>query len=820
MQRYVCIHGHFYQPPRENPWLEAIEVQDSAYPYHDWNERVTAECYAPNTASRILDERERIAAIVNNYSRISFDFGPTLLSWLEPKAPEVYAAVLAAERESRERFSGHGSALAHAYNHMILPLANRRDKRTQVLWGIRDFAHRFGRAPEGMWLPETAVDLETFDVLAELGIRFTVLAPHQAVRERPSGGRWRDVTEGKIDPAMPYRLSLSSGRSIDLFFYDDAISRDVAFGGLLHSGEQFATRLLAGFPEKTTATPRLVHIATDGETYGHHHPHGDMALAFALRAIDSDGNALLTNYGDFLEKHPPSREVEIREYTSWSCGHGVERWRSGCGCSTGAHPGWSQAWRAPLRQALDGLRDSVAAPFEEKALGLFRDPWGARDDYIAVVLDRSLGSVSRFLEAHAVRPLAPPERIGAVKLLELQRHALLMYTSCGWFFDDISGTEAVQVLQYAGRVVQLAEELFGGSFEEGFLAALSQARSNRPEEGDGRQIYETRVRPASIELAKVGGHYAVRSLFASYAPKDRIYCYGVEREDFRLVEEGKMKLALGRARFTSEVTGESADLAFGALHLGDHNVHGGVRRLSAGSEYERLVGDALHAFSRGDLPDVFRRLDAGFGQDIVSLKTLFRDEQRRILRVILESTREEAEQALRQIHERNLPLMRFLADLGSPMPRVFRATAEFVINSGLRRALGAGRLDASGIGLLLEEAARKRVPLDAETLEYMLRKRLQGFARDFSEHPEDLDGLETLSQSIELARRFPFPILLWQVQNVCWKALEQTYPAMRARGESGDAAAQGWVEGFTALAEKLSVRMPGEPAAPESHSSS
>ncbi|HYB52510.1 MAG TPA: DUF3536 domain-containing protein, partial [Thermoanaerobaculia bacterium] len=480
MTRYVCVHGHFYQPPRESPWLEAIEVQDSAYPYHDWNERVTAECYAPNAHSRILDDRERIASIVNNYARISFDFGPTLLSWLEQKSPDVYAAVLTADRESRDRFSGHGSALALPYNHMILPLANRRDRRTQVLWGIHDFTRRFGRAPEGMWLPETAVDVETLDALAELGIRFTILAPHQALRARPLGGRWSDVAGGKIDTTVPYRVSLSSGRALDVFFYDEGISRDVAFGGLLHSGQRFAARLKAAFPAEGDG-PRLVHLASDGETYGHHHPHGDMALAFALASIEAGEDVALTNYAEFLEKRPPEDEVEIREFTSWSCAHGVERWRAGCGCATGTHPGWSQAWRGPLREALNGLRDAVTVPFEEKGRDLLRDPWAARDEYAAVVLDRSPGNVERFLQAQAARPLEPEERVAARKLLELQRHAMLMFTSCGWFFDDVSGIEAVQVLQYAGRVVQLAEDLFGGSFEGPFLDALARARSNRPE---------------------------------------------------------------------------------------------------------------------------------------------------------------------------------------------------------------------------------------------------------------------------------------------------------------------------------------------------
>jgi alpha-amylase/alpha-mannosidase (GH57 family) len=810
MPRYVCIHGHFYQPPRENPWLEAVEVQDSAYPYHDWNERIAAECYAPNAASRILDEQQRIAAIVNNYARISFDFGPTLLSWLEEKAPDAYAAVLDADRESRERFSGHGSALAHVYNHVILPLATSRDRRTQVVWGIADFRRRFGRAPEGMWLPETAVDVESLEVLAESGIRFTVLAPHQALRYRKAGeSEWIDAPEAGIASTQAYRMALPSGRAIDLFFYDGAISREVAFGGLLHSGQQFAARLLSAAAGED-AGASLVHIATDGETYGHHHPHGDMALAYALRAIDAAEDVRLTNYGEFLEKHPPSFEVEIRENTSWSCEHGIRRWGGDCGCATGAHPLWNQAWRAPLREALDELRDRVAPPFEEKAGELLRDPWAAREAYVDVVLDRSPGNVERFFAAHALRPLSRAERTVALKLLELQRHAMLVYTSCGWFFDDLAGIEALQVLRYAGRVVQLAEELFGGPFEERFRASLAKAHSNRASEGNGGQIYDRHIRPARVDLPKLGGHYAVRSLFEPYAPEARIYCYEVEREDFRIAETGKMKLGLGRARFTSEITGESERLAFGALHLGDHNVHGGVAPAPEDAAYEAAAAAVEHAFARADVPEVLRLLDAGLGRHAVSLKLLFRDEQRRILRIILESSREEAEEALRQIHERHLPLMRFLADLGSPLPRVFRATAEFVINAGLRRVLGAETLDVSGVGALLEEAVREKVPLDAETLEYLFAQRLERFAREFGERPEDPERLETLRRAVELSRRFPFPVRLWPAQNAFWRALQQAYPSALDRAQSGDAAASAWVESATALAERLSVRMPGE----------
>ncbi|MGH7843884.1 MAG: DUF3536 domain-containing protein, partial [Candidatus Binatia bacterium] len=424
MDRYVCIHGHFYQPPRENPWLESIELQDSAYPYHDWNERITAECYAPNAMARILNSENCILKMINNYSKISFNFGPTLLSWMEANAPDTYRAILEADKESQNRFSGHGSALAQAYNHMIMPLANRRDKISQVYWGVRDFERRFQRKPEGMWLPETAVDSETLEIMAEHRISFTILAPHQAKRVRRIGGRaWRDISSGQIDPTMPYLLRLASGRSITIFFYDGPISRAVAFEGLLSKGENFAHRLLSAFREERDWY-ELVHIATDGESYGHHHRFGEMALAYALNYIESNGLARLTNYGEYLENHPPTHQVEIFEKTSWSCAHGIDRWWTNCGCNSGAHPAWSQAWRTPLRNALDWLRDTLAPLFENQAKTFLRDPWAARNDYIDFVLDRAPDSIESFLQRHASRSLPAADRITVLKLLELQRHAM------------------------------------------------------------------------------------------------------------------------------------------------------------------------------------------------------------------------------------------------------------------------------------------------------------------------------------------------------------------------------------------------------------
>ncbi|HEX8924892.1 MAG TPA: DUF3536 domain-containing protein, partial [Terriglobales bacterium] len=554
MERYVCIHSHFYQPPRENPWLEAIELQDSAEPYHDWNERVAAECYTPNAKARILSSDGRIDKIVNNYSSISFNFGPTLLSWMEEKAPDTYELILEADRRSLERFSGHGNAIAQVYNHMIMPLANARDKRTQVQWGLRDFQVRFGRDPEGMWLAETGLDIDSLEALADNGIKFTILAQHQArgVRKLGQGGKFRNVEGSKIDPTRAYVCKLPSGRSINLFFYDGPISQAVAFEGLLRNGENFAKRVIGGFSDARD-WPQLMHIATDGETYGHHHRYGEMALAYALEYIQSNHLATLTNYGEYLEKNPPTHEVEIINNTSWSCAHGVERWRSDCGCNSGMKAGWKQNWRAPLRSALDFLREDLAAPFEQEAAKLLKDPWSARDAYINVVLDREPQSLDKFLAEHGANIETREAETRALQWLEMQRHLMLMYTSCGWFFDELSGVETVQVIMYASRALQLARELLGRDLEPHFLELLGRAQSNVTGFGSGADIYRRWVKPATLDLLKVGAHYAISSLFDG-ADSHSIFCYDVNLHDAYQEASGRARFVAGHATVCSRIT--------------------------------------------------------------------------------------------------------------------------------------------------------------------------------------------------------------------------------------------------------------------------
>jgi alpha-amylase/alpha-mannosidase (GH57 family) len=806
---YVCVHGHFYQPPRENPSLEAVELQDSAYPYHDWNQRVTAECYAPNATSRLLDEQQRIVELVNNYAQISFNFGPTLLRWMAQKAPDILESICHADQLSRDRFEGHGSAIAQAYNHMILPLASGRDKETQVMWGVRDFVARFGREPEGMWLPETAVDVLSLEALAAQGIRFTILAPTQARRVRAFGSRsWKDVSGGLIDPSRAYQVRLPSRKTISVFFYDGPISHSVAFEGLLDDGKRFADRLMSGFSDVRT-WPQLVHIATDGESYGHHHRHGEMALSYALHRIETGQLARLTNYGQFLALFPPRHWVEIFENSSWSCVHGVERWKSNCGCNSGGHPDWNQQWRAPLRESLHWLRDTLADIFEQQAARLLRDPWAARNGYISVVLNRSEENRAAFLQEHATHGLDPSEQVRALKLLEMQRQAMLMFTSCGWFFDELSGLETVQVLRYAGRAIQLAHELIGRDhIEEQFCKRLRDAKSNLAEHGTGEEIYKKWVAPGFVTMDNVAGHYAVSSLFENYGDKTKIYCYQVDRQQYEVETEGRVRLAVGRAHVRSEVTTEDAAFSFAVLHLGDHNLAGGVREFREEKEFHELRERLNVAFGQADTAEIIRILDEQFPLNTFTLRSLFRDEQRRILELILKDTVNSVSSSFGNVYESQAALIRFLNALGVPVPPALLAASTVALNNQLQQALERPDIDAAVVRSLLREACANHVTLDTTTLEYAMRKRLEDQTLVFARNPEDLAALKRLHAMLDVAAGLPLHVHLWRVQNLSFAHL-----ANRTVGHNGSgpppedsAAAEEWGRELSAVREQLHIR--------------
>lgn len=799
MERYLCIHGHFYQPPRENPWLEEVEVQDSASPYHDWNERVTRECYAPNTASRIVDGERRILDIVSNYEQLSFNFGPTLLSWMEAHAPETYARILEADAISQERRSGHGNAIAQAYNHIIMPLASRRDKTTQVRWGIRDFEHRFGRRPEGMWLPETAVDVETLEVLAEHGITFTILAPHQAARVRPLlEGEWVDVQGGKVDPSRAYRCLLPDGRSIDLFFYDGPISQAIAFGGLLGSGERLVERLLAGFSDHRNHA-QLVHVATDGESYGHHHKFGDMALAYAFHKIESEGLARLTNYGEFLEECPPEFQVEVVENSSWSCVHGVERWRDDCGCRIGREPGWHQRWRAPLREALEWLQEKLDALFEEKAGEFLKDPWQARDDYISVILDRSQESVEAYFARHQRGSLDYFERVTFLKLLEMERHSLLMFTSCGWFFDEISGLETVQVLQYAARAVQLARAFSRVNPEAEFLKRLAPAPSNIPAFRDGAGVYRRLVQPSSVDLRRVIAHYAISSLFEPYGEETKIYCFNIHRFDEERQSYANTTLALGRVRVHSNITQETEDISYGLLHFGGHDFHCSVRGFLDLVEWEQMGEDLLKKFSQQTLTEVIRALDQHFDAHYYTLKDLFLEERRRIIRLLIDEPLKEFERIYRHLFEENRKLMAYLREADVPLPESFALAAKYALTGEL--AAEVAKLDQPGWSpehafKIADGAALLGLSMDLGPVEATFMRAIEAEMHELLQNPSQ-EVANWILSLLDAAERLSRSLNLWETQNLYHRFLRT-----RLRGPAGGLLQPGG-EAFLRLGKRL-----------------
>jgi alpha-amylase/alpha-mannosidase (GH57 family) len=808
MSRKICIHGHFYQPPRENAWLEEIETQESARPYHDWNERVASECYGPNAASRILDTDGKIAEIVNNYSRISFNFGPTLLLWMKDHDPEVYASILRADKESAARFSGHGAASAQCFNHMIMPLANARDKQTQVAWGIRDFERRFGRKPEGMWLPETAADSGTLDIMAAQGIKFTILSPHQAAAVRPKGEKeWRELQGAGLDPRKPYSCPLPSGRTIALFFYDGPVAHDVAFGGLLKDGESFARRLLGAFVDQGDKA-QLVHIATDGETYGHHSRFGDMALAYCLKRVESAGEAQLTVYGEHLEKNPPADEVRVVENSSWSCPHGVERWRSDCGCNTGMHPDWKQAWRAPLRQAMDWLRDELATYYEREMAKLVKDPWQAREDYIEVVLDRSADNVNAYLSRQSSRKLAAEEVSRALRLLEMQRNAMLMFTSCGWFFDDISGIESVQVLQYAARAMQLAREVGGIGLEPKYLAILGKAPSNVPENKNGRSVYEHLVKPAALDLLRVGAHYAVSSLFEKYADTAAFGAFTARGEACHLSTAGRQKVAVGRVRVRSEIIKDEEDIAFAVLHLGDLNLMGGVRRFQDDQTLESMRREIEEAFGRGDIPRVIELMDRDFGSHSYSLRHLFRDEKRKVIGQILEAPILEIQSSFHQIYEDNYPIMLALKDIiGLPLPSFFSAPLAFIFNRDLERLLRSREIDPVKLKTIAQGFGDWELEPDRSTLGYAATRRINALMSEAAREPKAAGPLKAADSLLATLDGLRLGIDLWKSQNVFFFSLRDKYSGFKDAADKGDPQAREWLEAAGSLAGRLGIRL-------------
>jgi alpha-amylase/alpha-mannosidase (GH57 family) len=795
LEKYICIHGHFYQPPRENAWLEVIEVQDSAHPYHDWNERISAECYGPNTASRILNEKGAITDIVNNYSRISFNFGPTLLSWMEQNDRESYDAILEADHISQTAFGGHGSALAQVYNHMIMPLANSQDKETQVIWGIRDFVHRFNRMPEGMWLAETAVDTESLELLAKHDIKFTVLAPRQAKAFRKIGEtQWISADKG-IDTRRPYVCNLPSGRSIVLFFYDGDISQGVAFSGLLNDGRKLADRLLNAL-DKSSAEPQLCHIATDGETYGHHHKHGDMALAFCLNFIEKNSKVKLTNYAHFLSLHEPTYEAQIHEQSSWSCVHGIERWRNDCGCNTGGKPSWHQRWRKPLRETLDWLRDELTVLFQQEG-EIFKDPWLARNEYINVILRRNDETIRKFMRDHCSHTVEAPQ---VLRVMEVQRNAMLMYTSCGWFFDEVSGIETTQIMQYACRAMQLVSQISEVNLELEFRRRLEDIPSNVPTLTNASNIYTKFVLPARINLQRVGMHYAVASIFEEDMESFPVFNYTTANEIFVRKEAGEQKLVLGVTKVRSNVTRSEKKFAFAVIYMGKHNIIGNISLDMEDEKFSSMQVRMIAAFEEARLGDVIGLMQTYFGPEKYTIWQLFQDEKRKVFNFITYQSMLDLEDSLRRIYNRDYPLVMALANNGIPIPNAYKTSFEYILNADLLNCFQNEKINIRMVERVMTELVKWDLRIeDPGKVERLAGESIFKELKRISAERDSLKRVERLNRLFPLMIKFNLRPNLYRSQNLYFEISKDNY--------DNDSRSPEWLKQFTLLGENMGVKV-------------
>ncbi|MEX2594639.1 MAG: DUF3536 domain-containing protein [Anditalea sp.] len=803
-KKYICLHGHFYQPPRENPWLNIVEIQDSAYPYHDWNHRINAECYARNAASRILNEEGKILDIINNYSWMSFNMGPTLLAWMENEAPETYQAILWADKDSQERFSGHGSALAQAYNHMIMPLANANDQETQVIWGIEDFKSRFGRHPEGMWLGETAVNTATLEMLAKYDIKFTILSPYQAKRSRKIGDKkWKDATDAKVDPKKVYLCQLPSGKNINLFFYDGPASQGVAFEGLLDNGEKFANRLKELFTEEEEV--ELANIATDGESYGHHHRYGEMALSYCLDSLDKNEDIKLTVYGEFLEKFPPEHEVEILENTSWSCYHGVERWKSNCGCNTGGNQNWTQEWRGPLREAFDWVREKFIGLYEREMKSYSPDPWGLRNRYIQVVLDRSNENVNAFLKDNIEKELSEEEKKKILMLLEMQYHTMLMYTSCGWFFDEVSGIESMQDVFYAARAIQLAEKISGENYEEEFVQLLEKIPSNLKEFGNASVAYHRFIKPMIIDLVRVGAHYAVASLFEHFPDEMNLFNFHATTKSRNYYEAGKHKLVIGHTIFQSDLTLEKVDISFAVLHLGEHHLYGGVREFIGDEALQELEKKVVQSFHRSDIHEIFNLMDRYFGTHNYSFWHLFKDEQRITMGLVMESVLKNTEGLINKMYEDNYPILQVFKEINMNVPQQLKLPVDLAVNNKLINLLKSETMNVSDLSKVLEASNRIAADLDLITLKYLSDAKVNDLLKELYENPADEKLMTTILDLLHLIETSEIAPEYWEAQNIAFLIKTEKYKSFKEASEAGDPEAEKWIKDFDELYQSLNL---------------
>jgi len=784
MTTALVIHGHFYQPPRENPWTELVEREPGASPFHDWNERIHDECYRPNAFARISDAHGRVERVVNNYSRLSFNFGPTLLNWLERFRPETYARILEADRTSASRHGGHGNAIAQGYHHAILPLCNERDRRTQVRWGLADFRRRFRREAESLWLPETACDDSTLDALIEEGLRYVILSPFQAEAVRPAGSdQWRPVHEGGIDTTVPYRYTHAdgSGRALAVFFYDGRIARGIAFEGLLASSQG----LLSACARAAHAGAQVVSVATDGESYGHHFRWGDRSVAYGLEVEAVRHGLRVTNFGEFLDACEPAQEVRLKagpggEGTAWSCAHGLGRWTRDCGCNASAPEGWNQRWRGPLRAAFDLLRDDLAPKYEDACGGLLADPWAARDEYVELLGPGGAARREDFLLRHAARPLSEAGKVRALTLLEAQRAALTMYTSCGWFFNDISGIETAQTLRYAGRVMERMESLGLAPPVSDFLGILSEARSNLLDGASGADIFLRTVEHTRITPQRVAAHVAIRNLIEPEEHEEECESagYSYRKLDFRKQRHGRVALQTMRLSLEEDATGRRHEFALAAMHFGEVDYYCALRPFGGACDFEEAAGRLWSQLRTASLPALLRVAQAEFGPEEFGLEALLPQGHGHLSRSVFGRLITRFMEEYEHLYEENRRVIERLQEIGFHPPRELRLAAELTVGLRLERELRgqrAGACDYRAATEIARDAARFGYRIDRTTVTRVFEETLTEAARLVVVQPGP-ENLRSARALIRLGRELGLDANLERGQEIIYEAAQSGEP--------------------------------------------
>ncbi len=795
---FVVFFGHFYQPPRFNPWIEFVDLDPSAKPFHDWNERVAFECYSRLPNALLYDDDGWVVDVVNVYSRISFSFGPILLEWIKARFPKVYNAIVEADKESLSR-EGFGNAIAQPYSHIIMPLADRRYKELAISWGIKFFERTFERYPEGFWLPEAAVDYDTLEVLADYDIKYVVLAPYQ-VEAVKIGDRW--VRVSRVDPRIAYRIVLPSGRSVSAVVYDDMLSGELSFGNLLEDGRMLASRILESFNE-LLQEPQLVSIASDGEVYGHHRKRGVEELVRALSILDSIDYIRVTNYSRFLSVAPPRVKVKVAERTSWSCPHGVERWRANCGCGSSIKPGWSQEWRAPLRRAIDTLSSKVLVALNSKGAGLFKNLWVAALEYIDVLYERRLEETISFVEKHLLNPSDPHAVATALKLLEALRNALLAQSSDAWFFEDLYRPEPMQALRHVARALELLEDLGFKDYRGEISGILSEARGNTGVRGDEllEEAFKSRVDPVRAVAI-----YAIRALRGGVGDEGAVYSYRISRSRRDRLELGSTIVEMGVVNVLSTVTLEEGTLYYVLVYLGGWDLYVGVGYMEKPEDYIEISDLFKSNFGLIPVSRLVDLLNERFGERVYTIAELPLDDQVDLALWVLEGFKN----SLKDHLERLLPTLTSLQHMfkvvsGEPPGYLVGALSTLLsiwVEESLRRC------DVENFRRLVRIAKTLEIPLDPHVGELLALKLVDLLDKVYID-PSNIGVLEEalniayVMEELGLTRGR----LVEGVRARVALLRKQHYSYVRSSAEAGDEVSWAWVKLFTSLAELLKVRV-------------